>query len=390
MKLPHQTKNFSHGLDVFRGIAAVLMVINHAGYRLLSASDISFSVSGFAVFLGSLAPALFFFATGFGMALANQARDHPPPVAPALWKGLLLVWADQLLWWGRGVPMGLDFFSFIAIATVIVTLMLRFKKPVLLSFAIICVLVCVRYLLGPQLNKALLPESGFLNWLIGVRGLEHVSYPLNPWLIYPLVGFILGGFFSTKDKNSNHENTIWRARNMFLTLALLTAALLMFVLNRTFFRWGTVSFAFFIFSLGALAAFGLIAMYITTRSRWAVKILALRGMASFVVIPLHYSMLDIYTHLSSAKLNEWAFFLVTGMVVFLALFLSNKFGRIVPLFIARFQTIFLFLSLITLLGITVFLVKGGVSGWPLQVGGLVLTGQLIIACMLTVRFKSAH
>lgn len=389
MKLPHQTKNFSHGLDVFRGIAAVLMVINHAGYRLLSASDISFSVSGFAVFLGSLAPALFFFATGFGMALANQSRNHPPAVAPALWKGLLLIWADQMLWWGRGVTMGLDFFSFIAIATIIVTLLLQFKKPVLLCLLLVCLMFCLRYVLGPVV-KAQLPENGFLDWLIGVRGLEHVSYPLNPWLMYPLLGFVLGDILSNWNRDSLQENSLWPTRSILLTAGLLAAALLMFVLNRTFFRWGTVSFAFFILSLGALAAFGLIAMYITTRSKWAVNTLALRGVASFVVIPLHYSMLDIYTHIFPAKLNEWAFFLVTGVIVLLALFFSNKFGRIVPLFIARFQTTFLFLSLITLLGITVFLVKGGVSGWPLQVGGLVLAGQLIIASMLTIRFKSAH
>ena len=69
-----RSRVFVPELDVLRGIAAVLMILNHAGFRLLSGVDASSSISGAAVFLGGFAPVVFFFATGFGIALSTRAR----------------------------------------------------------------------------------------------------------------------------------------------------------------------------------------------------------------------------------------------------------------------------------------------------------------------------
>ena len=61
-------------LDLLRGFAALLMVFNHVGYAALSPQAAQHGASGAIVFLGSVAPVLFFFATGFGGGLAARCR----------------------------------------------------------------------------------------------------------------------------------------------------------------------------------------------------------------------------------------------------------------------------------------------------------------------------
>ena len=112
------SRKFAPELDVLRGMAAVLMIVNHAGYRLLSPQDALNSWVSPGVFLGSFAPAVFFFATGFGIGLSRSVLPARLDWTGLAWKAALLTVADQFFYWSKGVRLGLDFFSFIAIATV--------------------------------------------------------------------------------------------------------------------------------------------------------------------------------------------------------------------------------------------------------------------------------
>ena len=128
---PAPPRQFYLELDVLRGFAAILMVVNHAGLQWLSPHDAEASLSGALVFLGSLAPVVFFFVTGFGNALSAAGRPRPAPLRPLLVRAGLLVVADQFFAWTQGTAWVLDFFTFIALTAVIVGLLSRLERPVL-------------------------------------------------------------------------------------------------------------------------------------------------------------------------------------------------------------------------------------------------------------------
>jgi len=96
------------------------MVVNHAGLRWLSPRDAESSLSGAMVFLGSLAPVVFFFVTGFGTALSAAGRLRPAPLGPLFLRSALLVVADQFFAWPYRTPWVLDFFSFIGLTVLVV------------------------------------------------------------------------------------------------------------------------------------------------------------------------------------------------------------------------------------------------------------------------------
>ena len=91
-------------LDVMRGLAAVLMILNHAGFAWLSARDATESAAGFVVFAGSFAPVLFFFVTGAGAGFSDAKRGRSADFKLLLPKLAMLVVADQFFAWTRGRP----------------------------------------------------------------------------------------------------------------------------------------------------------------------------------------------------------------------------------------------------------------------------------------------
>lgn len=177
-------------LDVFRGWAAVLMIVNHAGYAWLSPANADAGASGLAVFVGSFAPVLFFFATGFGIGL-KRVGQPPSSLLDTAWKSILLIAADQAMYWRGGASFGFDFFSFIGVASLLVVLVARARRPVHLSLFLVVAILVVRYAVGPFVREWL-PEEGWSDWLTGLRGHTGVSYPFAPWMVYPLIGFVLG------------------------------------------------------------------------------------------------------------------------------------------------------------------------------------------------------
>ena len=145
-------RQFALELDVLRGIAAILMVVNHAGYRLLSSDDAVHSAVAPVVFLGSAAPAVFFFATGFGIGLSRSTPPRAFDWLGLLWKAALLIAADQFFYWSRGARFGFDFFSFIAIATITVSLLSRLRYAIEISVFLGAALLVLRYGLAPSLG----------------------------------------------------------------------------------------------------------------------------------------------------------------------------------------------------------------------------------------------
>ena len=313
-------------LDVLRGLAAILMIVNHAGLRLLSPADATLSLSGAAVFIGSFAPVIFFFATGFGVALAAGPRGRRPVWPSMLWKAGLLVVADQFFFWRQGIAAGLDFFGFIAIATIVVTLLASLRRPIAVCIGLIGLLLAMRYGLGPILRTRA-PDMGLLAaWIFGVKTVVHVSYPLAPWMVYPLLGFALGKRYRGDAALPVGPRKDWLVPGAAVMLGVFAVSLWLGWRGTEFFRWGTMNAAFFVLSLGILAAGGLASIGAAIAHRRVASALALRGVASFAVIPLHYAMLDAATALLPASLSPWPFAALAVAIVVASFWLANRFA----------------------------------------------------------------
>ena len=307
-------------LDLLRGIAALLMVFNHVGYLALSPQGAQQGVSGAIVVLGSMAPVLFFFATGFGGGLAAR----PGAWRSLLDKVLLLVLADQFLGWSVGRPLGLDFFSFIAISMVATRLVMATTRPVTAAATGIVAVLLLRYGLGP-LWASPLGDYSVLEWWLGATPHDAVSYPAAPWLAYPLLGAALGVLYR------RHAGHISVSASMSLAIVIVVCAVgsaLLASSGRSFHRWGSVAAAFFVLSVAILLAFAMLSAVLIRRAPRFAAALSLGGVASFAVVPLHYAM--VYTGVLAAlgAPGGIAFYLaVATPIAALSFVLSNAFER---------------------------------------------------------------
>jgi hypothetical protein len=268
-------------LDLLRGFAAMLMVLNHVGYAALTPAAAGQGVSGALVFLGSFAPVLFFFATGVGAGLATRAVSWRPVVD----KALLLLLADQFLRWSGGGTWGLDFFGFIAVSAVAAALAMATPRPVLVASVAAAAVLLLRYVVGKPLD-AMLDGYGPLRWLLGVTPNDTVSYPGAPWLVYPLLGVACGVLH--RRWGGRLPAKAWAVMGAVALLGAAGAAL-MAARGGSFHRWSSVAAAFFALSLVVLVAFTVFAMVLTRAAPRAAAVLSLGGVASFAVVPIHYA-----------------------------------------------------------------------------------------------------
>lgn len=368
-------------LDVFRGWAAVLMIVNHAGYALLSPANADAGASGLAVFVGSFAPVLFFFATGFGIGL-KRVGQPPSSLLDTAWKSILLIAADQAMYWRGGASFGFDFFSFIGVASLLVVLVARARRPVHLSLFLVVAILVVRYAVGPFVREWL-PEQGWSDWLTGLRGHTGVSYPFAPWMVYPLIGFVLGRWYGDEDAAAQQRRWLLAGAAICVASLALTSAMLW--MGAHLFRWGSMSSSFFSLSLGVLAAFAMLSVA-TARSASAGRLFALRGVASFAVIPIHYALLGLAERFD-LPLPPWGF-----AVAALGLIVLSWIGAAA---LARFaegpwlteQRRFALPALVGLLAALLVATVAGPHGPSAWMTASALGAQLTIACLLGLRAK---
>lgn len=273
-------------LDVFRGLAAVLMVVNHSGYQLLGPLA-SAGWAGAAVFVGSVAPALFFFATGVGSGLARGGAERTPAVAR---KVALLLLADVFLNWSVGVVVGFDFFAFAALATLALHLVRRSAHPQRLAAAGLVGVLALRFGLAPIAKQAIGTGTAW-SFLTGIGFVDHVSYPLAPWLAFPLAGFLVGRAWPTAPARRETLSAI--------VLAVVAAAGCVLVQARggNLGRWGEVSIGWFLIASAIVAGFWLLAHALSRVLGERAGALMLRGPASLLVVPLHYAALRLVREL---------------------------------------------------------------------------------------------
>lgn len=304
-------------LDVFRGLAALLMVVNHLGFWVLTPAAATHGASGALVFLGSFAPVLFFFAVGFGAGLAPSAG----PLHARLDKALLLIAADQLMFWAGGVPAGLDFFGFIALSMLVVWAVQRSARPVVFAVVLICLVFLGRYALtGPLPGE--MESSPVARWLLG-RPVKHVSYPAAPWLIFPLLGFLLA--LGWRRTHSRPGTRAWAAVAAGAATCML-AALVLAYRGAPFFRWGMVSAGFFVLAVGVAMTSVLAAVAAHRYAPRLASMLSLSGVASFAVVPIHHALIHTGV-LPRDTTSVLGFIVLAAAAVAAAFALSHAFER---------------------------------------------------------------
>jgi uncharacterized membrane protein len=372
---------FAVELDVLRGLAAVLMILNHSGFRLLSPDDVFHSVSATAVFLGGMAPVLFFFATGFGIALSAKSPARPFDLPGLVWKTVLLVLADQFFFWGKDVAWGIDFFSFIAISTVVVSVIARFKAAIWVCATLIFALIFFRYGVGDALQPWV-RNHDFAVWLLGRKGIVDISYPLSPWLVYPLIGFILGSFYGSVSPRLPQPRNRWIQVGTLLAMLSLAAALAMHHDKAIFFRWGSMTLGYFVLSLSVLFASAVLALFVVMRSNRLSAWISLRGVASFAVIPLHYAMLDTATKAMSFPQPQWVVALLTLGILTFSFVLSNFFASVAsgPWVAARKGGVSVAAAVVVIACVTTAVISMNYQTVPIEVSRFL--GQLSIAVLL--------
>ena len=379
-------RKFAIELDVLRGLAAVLMIVNHGGYRLLGPEDASSGPLGALVFVGSFAPVLFFFATGFGVALSVNATGRAPDWRSTGVKAVLLLLADQLMFWRTGAMGGLDFLGFIGVSLLLVSVIARSRHAVAVCGACIAAIVVLRYGLAPKLIDPATPGGGWA-WTAGVRGLRDLPYPPAPWLAYPLAGFVLGRLYAGLDIRLPAPRNRWVVIGLVAVLSLVAIAGVLAARGAPFFRWGSVSAGYFVLSLAAVIGAGLLSMGLAIASPRIATALSLRGVASFAVVPLHYGLLDLVARGMNPPLGGRVFVALIAIVVFACLLASKLFSRSVSAWVAgpRRAAATGTLVMLLLASIAASLVLGADAA-GLSMGAMVV-GQLSVAGLLAARSR---
>jgi len=322
-------------LDVLRGIAAVMMVMNHVGVRFLSPQYTEGGFTGAVLFIGSFAPVMFFFVTGVGAGIQSGQRKTASRWSNVLNKVGILVLADLLMAWSVGSRWQLDFLSFIGLSILILEFVRNAKAPVIASAAGLVGVSLLRYCIGPIAHKFGYDHQIWgLSFLLGTEITPGISYPLAPWLAYPFLGYLAGVAI-------DRFRTVIEKQRLNVALGLLAAAtipgIIAFYLafkGAIFFRWGTMSLGFYIISFAAILVCLAISLILSSHlcPPLIPRLLSLKGISSLAVVPVHYFLIDIGSWLALREIRPAAYYPVAIAILALSFFLAawmNKAGNAV-------------------------------------------------------------
>lgn len=315
-------------LDVLRGLAALMMILNHLGYKTLAPNWVDSGLAGSLLFISSFAPVLFFFVTGVGYGIQSSRKKKASHWFVILNKFIILILADLLMHWSDGRWLGLDFLGFIALSSLVMEFIRNSKSPLTYSIVGFVLISLLRYLLGPLIQSlGNEPQTwGILNWILGTKDTPGVSYPLSPWMAYPFVGYIIGvaamryrGFIETRR---------WRAISGLLMLGGLNSIAGLILLQRgaSFFRWGTVGIGFYVvsFAVISISLAGVLAICGEPKLRVGQDALSLKGIASLAVVPIHYFLIYLVERAGGTGVDLLKYSLIAIAVLTASFFLARS------------------------------------------------------------------
>ena len=359
-------------LDLLRGLACFLMILNHVAVRSPSMS--TSTILSASEFVGGFAPVLFFFTTGLGYGVQSLKPGGRHGFG-FLTKVAVLLLAD------------LDFFTFIGLSMLILELISRLRRGGWVASIVGVSAVLARFVAGPLLRPALEghPWGLWVGDVIGTGG--HFGYPAGPWLAFPMLGYVLGRLAES------NRATLLERRRLPRELAASGApfallCLVMVARGSGLFRYWTMNSAYFLASLGVIAT-SLSVVVAAVRSARLGPITgraSLSGLRSFAVVPLHYFLLDL-TIESYAPANSRTFaptFLAVLVLSFTASALFVRLARALDHPARRAPTT----AIVLVLAVTYYAVLRGTTG-GLAATAIRSTFQLALCLVLSFRSRAA-
>ncbi len=318
-------------LDVLRGIAAVMMIANHVGVKFLSPQHTESGLTEAVLFVGSFAPVMFFFITGVGAGIQSGQKKQASRWFSVINKVGILVLADFLMAWSGGSWWRLDFLSFIGLCILILECVRNSKSPVVASAVGLGAVSLLRYLIGPIAHEFGYDQQIWgLSFLLGTEITPGVSYPLAPWLAYPFLGYLVG--VAIDRFRSRVEEQRWRAALGLLAVAIVPGIIAVYLALKgaVFFRWGTVSLAFYIISFTALAVCVAFSLMLCSNlcPQFGPRFLSLKGISSLAIVPIHYFLIDTGFWLGLRAIQPAAYYWVMIAILALSFFLAARMDRI--------------------------------------------------------------
>lgn len=318
-------------LDILRGLAALMMVTNHLAVKVLTPEQWSNGFLGNLTFIGSFAPVVFFFVTGMGYGIQSQRQQHSSRWSSVLNKVAILMVADLLMHWSVGRWIGLDFLGFIGLSMLLLEVIRLRKQPILYCAAGIVIISGLRFISVPLITKLFgyTVDLPIVHWILGNPAVPGISYPLSPWIVYPLLGFIVGAMAVRHWAMINTRR--WQMVIKLTGLALFPT-LIGFVIawkGGVFFRWGTMNLNFYIVSFAAIlfSMAGSLAICATAKSKPQLKplqtALALPGIASFAIVPIHYFLIALLARAGVKDLHGFSFCLMLLILTTLTFLLAQ-------------------------------------------------------------------
>ena len=315
-------------LDVLRGLAALLMILNHVGYNTLATAEINGIWAASLLFITSCAPVLFFFVTGVGYGIQSSQKKKLGHWCVIFNKVIILFLADLLIHWSNGRWLGLEFLGFIAISSLVMEFIRRSKSPLTYCLIGFVAIFIIRYLLGHFIHSLGYNQKGWwlLDWIIGTTEIDGVSYPLSPWIAYPLAGYIVGVVaMGYRDYIKTHRLQVVVGLLMGAGVPAI-ASLILLQRGSSFFRWGTVSLGFYIVSFAILLVSIAVTLAFCGEPRLSIcqNALSLKGIASLAVVPVHYFLIDLVTRMGAKELNLLSYGIIAIAVLTIS-FLGARF-----------------------------------------------------------------
>ncbi|MEM8783975.1 MAG: hypothetical protein AAGE65_14115 [Planctomycetota bacterium] len=419
--------------DLLRGLAAVLMVVNHVGYMLTakdalprvhadSDAGVVFSTPlQWAVLLGAFAPAAFFFVTGLGYGI-QSGRTKPKRFVDLTEKVLILLLADALMWRTAGFDFGLDFFGFIALSMLVLTALLkldartnhtdatprRLTRSARAAGVLLFAVLGLRFVAGPAAERLLGMEPG--GWLDVVTGRNvpggggpgavaerapgawdvGISFPPIPWLVFPLAGFVLGAWLKAR------RAWVESHRGGFALFLLAGAGVcvagvaLLLWRGGVLHRWGTISVASVLGGFAVLAALTALAVFVEERTgggRRVVDALSLRGIAAFSVVPLHFLLIGLATLAGLRPQTAVGITLAIATILIVVMLIAPRFvplGKAVAQAASRGGAWRYWLAGLAVPVALLLAVTPGSVGDPALRRVIVASGQLVLCVMLVL------
>jgi hypothetical protein len=384
---PPPASNHWAEIDLLRALAGALMVSNHAGIRWLPSAQADRGLAGAVIFVGSLAPVLFFSVTGIGRGVrATAAGATRRPITDVLRRVMVLVFADAALWLAPGVLIGMDFLGFIALSTLVIELVNDAQRPGVVAAVGVGACLVVRFGVGPHLGLAA-NGSAFaqlIRFAVGDGAIPGFSYALTPWLAYPLLGLWVGRFVAAR------ANVVRSTRGRCAVAVAVAAAagfclcLVMAHRHLVFFRWGSMSLAYCVFGFSALL--GSLSIVLVAAGRLqatAVKALSLSGVASFILVPVHYLLVAAAQRIAPDGVRTGfpiALPILIGAVFWVSKWLDRRISALVRKARGTWWSSVLLLAILAILVRLVFVPRNGGESQRL----LLMVSAQLLACGLFV------